>query len=109
LQALVKGSLVDLESLHTSTHLDSFAAVVLIRPVAEFNVLEMMHPKTQRSRSGAFAIEVVASVACVRVSTVLGSCDKDNVRMIKRMLLSLANLIPAVTSEGPSTFIEYVT
>jgi hypothetical protein len=69
----------------------------------------MVHPKTQRSRSSAFAIEVVASVACGRVSTVLGSCDEDNVRMIKRMLLSLANLIPAVTSEGLSTLTEYVT
>jgi hypothetical protein len=106
LQALIEGSFVDFKPLHTSTHLDSFAAVVLIRPVAEFNVLEMMHPKTQRSRSGALAIEVVASVAYVCVSTILDFRKRASVRIPKRMLLSLANLIPAVTSEGPSTLIE---
>jgi predicted RNase H-like nuclease len=106
LQALIEGGLVDFEALHTGTHLDSFAAVVLIRPVAEFNVLEMMHPKTQRTRSGAFAIEVVASVAYVCVSTILDVRKRASVRITKRMLLSLANLIPAVTSEGPSTLIE---
>jgi hypothetical protein len=69
LEALVKGSLVDLEALNTSTHLDSLASVVLVRPVLELNVLEVMSPETESTRTCALSIEVVTSVACIDVSS----------------------------------------
>ena len=69
LETLVEGSLVDLEALDTSAHLDSLASVVLVRPVLELNVLEVVGPKTESTRAGALSIEVVASVACIDVSS----------------------------------------
>ena len=68
LKTLVEGSLVDLETLYTSTHLDRLASVVLIRPVLELDVLEMMGPKTESTRSSALAVEVVASVTYISIS-----------------------------------------
>lgn len=69
LETLVEGSLVDLEALDASAHLDSLASVVLVRPVLELNVLEVVGPKAESTRAGALAIEVVASVTCVDVSS----------------------------------------
>jgi len=68
LETFVEGSLVDLKALHTSAHLDSLASVVLIRPVLELNVLEVVSPKTESTRTSALSVEVMASVACVYVS-----------------------------------------
>jgi hypothetical protein len=67
LETLVKGSLVDLEALDTSAHLDSLASVVLVRPILELNVLEMVSPKAESTRTSALSIEVMASVACIYV------------------------------------------
>lgn len=69
LETLIEGRLVDLKALNTSTHLDSLASVVLIRPVLELNVLEVVSPKTESTRTSALSIEVVASVACIDVSS----------------------------------------
>lgn len=69
LKTLVKGSLVDLEALDTSAHLDSLASVVLVRPVLELNILEIVGPKAESTRAGALSIEVVASVTCIDVSS----------------------------------------
>lgn len=63
LKALVEGSLVDFKALHTSANLDGLAAVVLVRPVLEFDVFEMVGPKAESTRSSALAVEVMASVA----------------------------------------------
>jgi hypothetical protein len=69
LETLVEGSLVDLKALDTSTHLDSLAGVVLVRPVLELNVLEIVSPKTESTRTSALSVEVMASVACICVSS----------------------------------------
>jgi len=69
LKTLVKGGLVDLEALDTSAHLNSLASVVLVRPVLELNVLEVVGPKAESTRAGALSVEVVASVACIDVSS----------------------------------------
>lgn len=69
LKTLVEGSLVDLKALHTSTHLDSLASVVLVRPVLELNVLEIVSPEAEGTRAGALSVEVMASVACIDVSS----------------------------------------
>lgn len=68
LEALVKGSLVDLKALNTSAHLDSLASVVLVRPILELNVLEVVGPKTESTGAGALSVEVMASVAYIDVS-----------------------------------------
>ena len=73
LKTLVEGSLVDLEALNTSTHLDSLASVVLVRPVLELNVLEVVSPQTESTRSSALSVEIMASVACIDVSCVPSS------------------------------------
>jgi hypothetical protein len=106
LETLVESSLVYLETLHTSAHLDRLASVVLVRPVLEFDILEVVCPKTESTRSSALSIEVMASVAYMIVSIDSHVKDKANIRITRRMLFSLANLIPAVMSEGPSTLIE---
>ena len=69
LKTLVKGGLVDLEALDTSAHLNSLASVVLVRPVLELYVLEVVGPKAESTRAGALSVEVVASVACIDVSS----------------------------------------
>ena len=69
LKTLVEGSLVDLEALNTSAHLDSLASVVLVRPVLELNVLEVVSPQTESTRSSALSVEIMASVACIDVSS----------------------------------------
>lgn len=75
LKTLVEGSLVDLEALNTSTHLDSLASVVLVRPILELNILEVVSPQTKSTGSSALSVEVVASVACIDVSRVPSSND----------------------------------
>lgn len=55
--------LVDLMSLHTSTHLDSGTLVggaLVVRNVID--LLEVVGPDTQSTSTGGLAIEVVASV-----------------------------------------------
>ena len=69
LETLVEGSLVDLKALNTSTHLDSLASVVFIRPVLELNVLEIVSPKTEGTGTSALSVEVMTSVACIDVSS----------------------------------------
>ena len=73
LETLVEGSLVDLEALNTSAHLDSLTRVVLVRPVLELNILEMVSPKAESTGTGALSVEVVTSVACIDVSSSLSS------------------------------------
>ena len=106
LKTLVERSFVDLEALYTSAHLDRLAGVVLIRPVLEFDIFQVMRPKTKSTGTSALTIEIMTSVAYESVSIHTQATNTANIRMIRRMLLSLANLIPAVISEGPSTLIE---
>lgn len=73
LEALVKSGFVDLHALNTSTHLDSFALVVLIGPILDLDILEVMCPQTQSARSGALAVEVMSRVAWITVSIVTSS------------------------------------
>jgi hypothetical protein len=68
LETLVEGSLVDLKALHTSAHLDSLASVMLVRPVLELNILEVMGPKAESTGTSALSVEVMTSVACIDVS-----------------------------------------
>ena len=73
LETLVEGSLVNLKALHTSSHLDSLASVVLVRPILELNILEVVSPKTESTRPSALSVEIVAGVACIIVSINLSS------------------------------------
>lgn len=73
LEALVKRGLVDLHALNASTHLDSFALVVLIGPILDLDIFEVMCPQAQSAGSGALAVEVMPGVAWIRVSIVTNS------------------------------------
>jgi hypothetical protein len=62
-EAKLVGLLVDLESLHTSTHLDSRALVagsLVVRNVV--NLLKVVGPDTQSTSTGGLATEVMAGV-----------------------------------------------
>lgn len=69
LQTLIESSRVDFEALHTSTQLDSLAAVVLVGPVLELNILEMMHPQAEGTRTSTLAVKIMPRVACIAVSS----------------------------------------
>lgn len=75
LQTLSVGSLVGLTTKNTSTHLDGLATVVLIIPVLELDVLQVVHPKAEGAGTSALAVVVMASVAD----------DKANVAVVGKL------------------------
>jgi hypothetical protein len=71
LEALVVCSGINFEPLDTSADFDRFARVVIVAPVDELDVFQVVHPERQRAFSGALAAEVMTSVVDYKTNVVL--------------------------------------
>jgi hypothetical protein len=62
LEALIVCSGIDFEALNAGADSDRLASVVLITPVDELDVFQVVHPERQGTCTGTLASEVMASV-----------------------------------------------